>query len=1391
VTDDRHIDDPPAASSSITAAEPTRAIDTIDFVREFAAQVGHWHDAGRWHGRIGANAAADELPGQHMLSDPPRTIRLGDSASDWDRLPAPLHRVLPVELPGEISPARSRLRELGVSLDPGEIDVYALGALLCRSLTGEPPATFARSPKVRQLVPEGLRSIIDRALQPGSGSGYTTAGDFAAALEGIRIPHSRQDTTPSFVSSANNADDTSSGRPRSSAVPDSRRQSTDSDAPLPFLKLGHYEIVARLGRGGMGDVYLAYERALDRQVAIKVLPSDLARSDEFVRRFKDEAAAAAKLIHPNIIQIHFIGEDGGQHYFVMQYVAGESLASLLAQRGKLGVEETLAIVEQALSGLAAAHERGMVHRDIKPGNILLDARHHRALLADFGLVKLLESSVTGKTATGVVMGTVDYISPEQGRGQAVDVRSDLYSIGVLLYQMLSGRLPFQADSPTALVFQHVYETAPRLAEIAPQVPERLVKIVERLLAKSPADRHQSAAELLADLRAVRVSGRAALPSDAPAYRPTTIVRLPAVDDVLVPSVDKSPVTFEPRGWWERAGVWALSVFRRHAPDALLALQNTQQQVDGAVAEYERRERELQQVAHDARSVLEELRRQAAVERSAGESALKRAHSAKSTVAEAAAQAEMRQRAADATELDRQIEAQAEQLAAIELRLTQVRTRGQELRNRRDILKARLKAAGARARLHGSRPRRRLTRSSGVVLAVVACIAALVFLGDRIRERWGADPSDLSASKRAQNANYQEIEQQPATNERPLSPRPGLFSGLKGEINFAAFVPVSTATFGFGFATANADGSVGLYQIRSNGVIEPSRPLSGHLKPVNSLAFSPDATRLAAASDDGTVSVWDVWQHRELRRLAGHTNAVTVVAFSGDGSQVLSAGLDGFARLWDVQSETEIKQIKLNQLRGWPATLAWATDGDRVLIGARLHGGESASLLSLEKKSEQVILAGAESPVVSAAFTRGGTQLVGVVGAAIRSLDVWDASTGKRLTTLATGFGAAAFTPDGSRALIENRKTNALEVWDISRGELSGTFQHEHKAPVVLAISPDGKKGLSTGMEGTLQIWELPAIPNPEHQLKLFQAESPVESVAFSPDGHLGVSGDNAKVHCWYLESSTQGYTYDIQNPVTAVAFSPSNDRILYATGQTNSTANFAGLRIHDSSSAGRFSDWQRDQRRFEMPAKRYTAAVFFDAGRQIATASADGTIRTWEVQTEKNLESADVKVPVNSLAVLGDGSQVLLGVNDNDLLVWDWKQKQEVGRLRGHTYYVYSVAASGSGRVAGSGGGDRTVRVWNVETREPIVVLTGHSARVNSVAVSAYGKLILSGSDDGSVRLWKTDAPEAALVLEGHVGPVRGVALSPDATRALSGGADGTVRLWDLTSALDPGNPSR
>ncbi|MEK6767507.1 MAG: serine/threonine-protein kinase, partial [Gemmatimonadota bacterium] len=223
-----------------------------------------------------------------------------------------------------------------------------------------------------------------------------------------------------------------------------------------------YEIVRLLGRGGMGAVYLARERALERLVAIKVLPPDLASDAESRERFRREARTAAKLTHPNIVPLHTFGEVEGMLYFVMGYVRGESLGERMHREGKLPPEDVRRIIGELAGALDYAHRQGVIHRDIKPDNVLLEDESGRPMLTDFGVAK---ARATGATLTeaGAVVGTPHYMSPEQASGaRDLDGRSDLYSLGIMGYAMLSGRLPFEGDSFRDVIVQHVTKAPPPL-----------------------------------------------------------------------------------------------------------------------------------------------------------------------------------------------------------------------------------------------------------------------------------------------------------------------------------------------------------------------------------------------------------------------------------------------------------------------------------------------------------------------------------------------------------------------------------------------------------------------------------------------------------------------------------------------------------------------------------------------------------------------------------------------------------------------------------------------------------------------------------------------------------------------------------------------------------------
>jgi len=282
---------------------------------------------------------------------------------------------------------------------------------------------------------------------------------------------------------------------------------TVSTDPRIGSELAGYRIEALLGRGGMSVVYRAEDSRLKRKVALKLLAAELSEDDRFRERFLRESELAASLDHPNVIPIYEAGEVEGQLYIAMRYVEGRDLKSLLRAEAPLAPERALRLCGQVADALDAAHEVGLVHRDVKPGNVLLDRREH-VYLADFGLTKQV-SSQSGLTATGQIAGTIEYIAPEVIEGKKVDARADQYSLGCLLYECLAGSPPFHRDSELAVLWAHVHDPPPLLSERRPELGKELDAVLARALAKTPEKRYASCRELVD-------AARAALPEPEPA-----------------------------------------------------------------------------------------------------------------------------------------------------------------------------------------------------------------------------------------------------------------------------------------------------------------------------------------------------------------------------------------------------------------------------------------------------------------------------------------------------------------------------------------------------------------------------------------------------------------------------------------------------------------------------------------------------------------------------------------------------------------------------------------------------------------------------------------------------------------------------------------------------------
>ena len=264
----------------------------------------------------------------------------------------------------------------------------------------------------------------------------------------------------------------------------------------PGQMLGLYRIISQIGKGGMATVYKAYQASIDRYVAIKVLPSQLAESKEFATRFHQEARIIASLEHPHILPVFDYGESDGVTYFVMRYLDAGTLKDRMVEGRPLPLNEIDKLFTQLADALSYAHSRGIVHRDLKPANALIDSRGN-VFLTDFGIAKLLESASPRLTQTDAIMGTPAYISPEQAQAQPVDQRSDIYSLGIILYEMVTGSVPFVAETPLAVLFKHISDPLPPPSSVKPDIPPAIEQVILKALAKDPEDRFATSAEFLA------------------------------------------------------------------------------------------------------------------------------------------------------------------------------------------------------------------------------------------------------------------------------------------------------------------------------------------------------------------------------------------------------------------------------------------------------------------------------------------------------------------------------------------------------------------------------------------------------------------------------------------------------------------------------------------------------------------------------------------------------------------------------------------------------------------------------------------------------------------------------------------------------------------------------
>ncbi|NQT17291.1 MAG: protein kinase, partial [Planctomycetes bacterium] len=834
------------------------------------------------------------------------------------------------------------------------------------------------------------------------------------------------------------------------------------------------------GQGGMGDVYLGHDESLERPVAIKVLPPELARHDDFLHRFQAEAAAVAMVAHANVVRVHLVGEDSGYHFFAMQYVEGESLAERLLRRRRVPLDEALSIVEQCLAGLGAAHEQGLVHRDVKPGNILVEAETDRVVLVDFGLVRRIDRS-TRMTATGVIMGTVDYIAPEQVLGGDVDGRCDVYSLGVVFYQLLSGRLPFEAETPAAMMFQHVHQRPFSLRQAAPDVPQPVCDIVTCLMAKCATERYSDCAAVLYDIQAFR-EGRPvrAVPVEAAdgALLPLPHAGLPEVHELEERLARLASVRFG-----DRLRDWLATRFRRHAPEFIQELRSTTHQVDAVVEHHERHRARLATLREEARDVAVELSKQIDANLKAGAQNREALKLAPDGADRSAAVSRSQACEEDLRVLRAHHDAQQEALDDLNFALDKLDATLAGLRSRRDVLKARLPAARGRP----ARRRRQLAVAAVIVVLVVGLSSLVAW------NRYNRDPSNVAPT--AAHVSH---------------------TGVIGDSSNVAPTAASVSSRG----VTRDDGA---------DAIPPGeiRIIDSPAGCVRTLAVTPDGRRVLGGTSQGALCVWEVASGRELfqgqpgppgREIL---NANPRIALSSGGEHLAWCGQDKSIRIWDVEALSETHRIEttMDRLSG----IAFSGDDDRVLAGGGSYwrGSFQDPLRVWDRQSgkESLRLDDPKELIDAVAYSGDGRHVLAAVSD--HTIRLFDASDGRQVRVLEGHRGrieSVEFAPDGQHALSGSHDTT-VGLWDLTTGTQIHAFVGHSDGVHEVAVSDGGRFALSCSADGTIRLWDL---GGRREICALVGHTDRVRCVRFLPESRFAISGgDDGTVRVWRLPISDQ------------------------------------------------------------------------------------------------------------------------------------------------------------------------------------------------------------------------------------------------------------------------------